>query len=146
MLETKKPHMGWEHQMRISQETLSMVPPGGEVPTKPDLSAATPGLGATLGTCSKWGLNQARFCTHNQLSSWKGQPVEMSIRNRMFAHVGWGENSIPGNLATWHHIPSSHGEVDGKVPESGLQGTCSVVGCKEGEEGKKEPLGILPYF
>lgn len=90
--------------MRISQETLSMVPPGGEVPTKPGLPAATPGLGATLGTCSKWGSNQARFCTHNQLSSWKGQPVEMSIRNRMFAHVGWGENGMPGNLSS-HPFP-----------------------------------------
>lgn len=129
--------------MRISQETLSMVPPGGEVPTKPDLPAATPGLRATLGTCSKWGLNQARFCTHNQLSSWKGQPVEMSIRNRTFAHEGWGENSIPGNLSSQPFLPRGSGR---KVPESGLQGTCSVVGCKEGEEGKKEPLGILPYF
>lgn len=130
--------------MRISQETLSMVPPGGEVPTKPGLPVATPGLAATLGTYSTWGSNQARFWTHNQLSSWKGRPVDMNIRNRMFAHVGWGES-----WHAWQPVITSLppvGKWTGKVPESGLQSTCSVVGCKEGEEGKNEPLGILPYF
>lgn len=106
-------------------------------------------------------------CSHTRPGSHPGHMLKVRVEPGSILHpqpAQFLERSTSGNehqkqnvctrgvgrkRHAWQPVITSlppTGKWTGKVPEADLQSTCSVVGCKEGEEEKNEHLGILPYF